>query len=89
MLGITVTVDVCRRESLGHDCYLVHCDQVARVRHASETFRDALEQRDVEFTGERVAEANTCLGDYEERLEALGAGVEDKRPSKPKKSRQG
>jgi hypothetical protein len=42
-----------------------------------------------ELLDQNAANLEQTIQDYEERLEALGAGVEDKRPTKPKKSRQG
>jgi hypothetical protein len=42
-----------------------------------------------ELLDQNAANLEQTIQGYEERLEALGAGVEDKRPTKPKKSRQG
>ncbi len=56
----------------------------AEVKHEQEA-RKELE----ELLDQNAANLEQTIQDYEERLEALGAGVEDKRPSKPKTSRQG
>ena len=42
-----------------------------------------------ELLDQNAANLEQTIQDYEERLEALGAGVEDKRPAKPKKSQRG
>jgi chromosome segregation ATPase len=42
-----------------------------------------------ELLDENAANLEQTIQDYEDRLDALGAGVEDKRPAKPKKTRQG
>jgi PAS domain-containing protein len=67
----------------------------AKLQRQVEELRAELQQeQDARKELEELLDANASnleqtIQDYEERLEALGAGAEDKRPSKPKKTRQG
>ena len=62
--------------------------QVDELRAELKQEQDARKELE-ELLDQNASNLEQTIQDYEERLEALGAGVEDKRPSKPKKSRQG
>jgi hypothetical protein len=62
--------------------------QIDELRAEVKQEQDARKELE-ELLDQNAANLEQTIQDYEERLEALGAGVEDKRPSKPKKSRQG
>jgi len=62
--------------------------QIDELRAELKQEQDARKEVE-ELLDQNAANLEQTIQDYEERLEALGAGVEDKRPSKPKKSRQG
>ena len=61
--------------------------QVEELRAELQQEQDARKELE-ELLDQNAANLEQTIQDYEERLEALGAGVEDKRPAKPKK-RQG
>jgi hypothetical protein len=67
----------------------------AKLQRQVEELRAELQQeQEARKELEELLDANAAnleqtIQDYEERLEALGAGVEDKRPSKPKRSLRG
>jgi hypothetical protein len=67
----------------------------AKLQRQVEELRAELQQeQDARKELEELLDANATnleqtIQDYEERLEALGAGAEDKRPAKPKKSQRG
>ena len=62
--------------------------QVEELRAELQQEQDARKELE-ELLDQNAANLEQTIQDYEERLEALGAGVEDKRAPKPKKSRQG
>ena len=62
--------------------------QVDELRAELKQEQDARKELE-ELLDQNASNLEQTIQNYEERLEALGAGVEDKRPSKPKKSRQG
>ncbi len=62
--------------------------QIDELRAEVKQEQDARKELE-ELLDQNAANLEQTIQDYEERLEALGAGVEDKRPTKPKKSRQG
>jgi PAS fold len=62
--------------------------QIDELRAEVKQEQDARKELE-ELLDQNAANLEQTIQGYEERLEALGAGVEDERPSKPKKSRQG
>jgi hypothetical protein len=62
--------------------------QVDELRAELKHEQDARKELE-ELLDQNAANLEQTIQDYEERLEALGAGVEDKRAPKPKKTRQG
>jgi len=62
--------------------------QVDELRAELQQEQDARKELE-ELLDQNAANLEQTIQSYEERLEALGAGVEDKRPAKPKKTRQG
>jgi len=62
--------------------------QVDELRAELKQEQDARKELE-ELLDQNAANLEQTIQSYEERLEALGAGVEDKRPAKPKKTRQG
>jgi hypothetical protein len=62
--------------------------QLEELRAELKQEQDARKELE-ELLDQNAANLEQTIQDYEERLEAVGAGVEDKRASKPKKTRQG
>jgi hypothetical protein len=62
--------------------------QVEELRAELQQEQDARKELE-ELLDQNATNLEQTIQDYEERLEALGAGVEDKRPAKPKKSQRG
>jgi len=62
--------------------------QVDELRAELQQEQDARKELE-ELLDQNAANLEQTIQSYEERLEALGAGVEDKRPAKPKKSQRG
>ena len=62
--------------------------QVDELRAEVQQEQDARKELE-ELLDANAANLEQTIQDYEERLEALGAGVEDKRPVKPKKTQRG
>jgi len=62
--------------------------QIDELRAELKQEQDARKEVE-ELLDQNAANLEQTIQDYEERLEALGAGVEDKRPAKPKKSQRG
>lgn len=62
--------------------------QVEDLRAELQQEQDARKELE-ELLDQNAANLEQTIQDYEERLEALGAGAEDKRPAKPKKSQRG
>ena len=61
--------------------------QVDELRAELKQEQDARKELE-ELLDQNASNLEQTIQDYEERLEALGAGVEDKRPAKPKKSQR-
>ena len=59
--------------------------QIDELRAEVKQEQDARKELE-ELLDQNAANLEQTIQDYEERLEALGAGVDDKRPAKPKKS---
>jgi hypothetical protein len=62
--------------------------QVEELRAELQQEQDARKELE-ELLDQNAANLEQTIQGYEERLEGLGAGVEDKRPAKPKKSQRG
>jgi outer membrane biosynthesis protein TonB len=85
--------DAKKSRKLGSDDTAAHSAakfqrQIDELRAEVKQEQDARRELE-ELLDQNATNLEQTIQDYEERLEALGAGVEDKRPSKPKKTRQG